>query len=877
MSDAVPVTPLLKIDTSQTTLGDVQLSLVLLKGKERISGLFEFDLYLTSDQPRIAASAIVGKKVLIEIDRGKNIELGKRNQPRRIHGYVSRFANTGKITESKYRYEAKVVPWLWFLTLNVGNRVFQGMSILQIIEEIWNSYDPAKIGTDWENQTKGPHLNRRLDYCLQYRESDFAFISRLLERNGVYYFFSHETDKHVLVLADRAPIHFAKRFHCPTLDGTTTSEFKISQKETSQASADETIFEWSHEYAFTAGKSTHSDYDYRIPAVPVSVPPAGSDASETDYEVYDFPGGQLWDNSVDSDDTLSQKDLTDWADLRMDAIEAERDVVTGTSNCSGFMPGHKFQVENHGIDDERGKSFVVTEVEHIAGWDAYGDYFSSKPDFLTNIPMNVYDNTEVYNRFACIPASVPCRPPRVTPIPTVNGPQSAVVLNAAGKESPTTQKDTNVPLVNTDEIGRVKVRFHWDRHDTDGAYQSCWVRVSESWAGSSYGTRHIPHVGQEVLVEFLEGDLDRPVITGRVYNAKNRGPQDDVLTLDDGKHRYLTVVARDFFGNEIVMDGTPGQEKIWLASWAAADTTDKTNSCIMIGDDISLRTQGTVLEETGTTVTNDDRSKRAKKPSKVTARMSDSDEDRFAELRLDEPDWTHAFMDWPAKINPPDQGSSYKFGGNKYEYYGPECTEEDLEDTKVNLEKHIKGDTNKITAGDTRSIYEGSYKKCHKGDVSKQYVGATQKYFAGACTKFYAGAYNKIGVAASQKIELGFHWQLFAGINVKVKLGSITGTLFAASFAKLDVGVYVYDISRRKSVFYYDVKDGIHFNKDKLKKEQTLAKIESGLVHTTKTSALISLNSAAIQLTAATGMDVAAPALFLRGAVTIQGPAVVFI
>jgi len=864
---------LLKIDTSQTTLGDVQLNLVLLKGKERISGLFEFDLYLTSDQPRIAASAIVGRKVMIEIDRGENIGFGERNEPRRIHGYVSRFANRGKMTESNYRYEAKVVPWLWFLTLNVNDRVFQGMSVIQIIEEIRKGYDPAKIGADWENQTKGPHLNRRLDYCLQYRESDFAFVSRLLERNGVYYFFAHEADKHVLVLADRAPEKLAGRFNCPALDGTTASEFKISQNETSQASSAESLFEWSHEYAFTAGKSTHSDYDYRIPAVPVSVPPTGSDSSETDYEVYDFPGGQLWDNSVDSDDTLSQKDLTDWADLRMDAIEAERDVVTGTSNCSGFMPGHKFQVDNHGIDDEKGKSFVVTEVEHIAGWDAYGEYFSSKPDFLTNIPMYIYDNTEVYIRFTCIPATAPYRPPRLTPIPSVNGPQSAVVLNADGKESPTTQEGTSVPLVNTDELGRVKVRFHWDRHDTDGAYQSCWVRVSESWAGSSYGTRHIPYVGQEVLVEFLEGDLDRPVITGRVYNAKNRGPQDDVLTLDDGKHRYLTVVARDYFGNEIVMDGTPGKEKIWLASWAAADSTDKTNSCIMIGDDIWLGTQGSLFEETGPKVTNEDRTKRAKKPMKITARLSESNWDKFLRLRKDEkPKWAAKFVNWPAT---PESipGDKIKIGTHKYEYYGPDYENDEVDDDEpAKMEKHVMGDTNKYTKGDTQSIYEGSYKKCHLGTVSKQFVGATQKHFVGACTKFYAGGYNKMGLAASQKIELGFHFQLFAGINVKVKLGSVTGTVFAASFAKLDVGFYVYDISRRDSVIYYDKKSGLKYDKDNWVSEKAILKQEASEVQIINTSVLYSLNSPTMLMNAPTNMIVNTPSLtIVSGAILISG------
>lgn len=505
-----------------TPLGADVLLLTAFTGREELSGLFHYDLELLSENDAVAARDVVGKGVtwvVQHVDRA----------PRHFHGVVRRFVAGARKCRELRAYRAEVVPWLWFLTCTSNCRIFQNKTTPEIVSQV---FDDLGFG-DYELNLKGHFVKR--DYCVQYRETAFNFVSRLLEEEGIFYYFKHQEGKHTLVLAD-APSAYRDVPETPVTYALGTR-------------AQNHVSSWEHRYEFCSGKVAHTDYNFETPGVSL----LGDTNTLLDlpgsekFERFDYPG--LYQKKPDG--AVAVK-------LRMEEEEVHHDVATGTSRCCTFTPGGKFTLEGHDCEAEN-QAYLLTAVKHRALDAGYA---------------SAGEESEYGNTFRCVPATVPFRPARTTRKPVVQGPQTAVVVGPKGEE------------IHVDKYGRVKVQFHWDRLGKKDANSSCWVRVAENWAGGGWGMLFHPRVGQEVVVDFLEGDPDRPLVTGRVYNANLMPP----CTLPDHKtqstiktHSTPDGEADNF--NELRFEDRKGAEEIYFHAERDFKRVVENNDTLEVGFD----------------------------------------------------------------------------------------------------------------------------------------------------------------------------------------------------------------------------------------------------------------------------------------------------
>lgn len=513
-----------------TPLGEDALLLVGFNGTEELSRLFNFELDLASLRDDIGPDEIVGKNITI----GFELLDGSH---RFLNGYVSRFTYRGTDDRLSH-YSAEMVPALWFLSRRTDCRIFQKKTVVQIIEEVFEKLNFK----DFESaEIKGSHPER--EYCVQYRESDFDFISRLMEEEGIFYFFRHENGKHVLVLADHNGVYK----DCPE------NEVEFGSP-TNAPDMGELITSWEHKYEFRSGKYTHTDYNFETPTAPMlaTTPTMVKLGGVDKYELFDYPGRY----TVKADGEANSK-------VRMEEHEVPFDVVLAGGKCRTFFAGGMFTLARHHAEAETGKKYVITSVTHSAmggtGYETGG----------TDAPL------EYSNSFTCIPASVKFRPASTTPKPIVHGSQTAVVVGPSGEE------------IHADKYGRVKVQFHWDRYNKADENSSCWIRVAQLWAGKQWGAMFLPRVGQEVVVDFLEGDPDRPLIVGRVYHAESMPPYnpEEFKTMSTIK----TLSSPDGGGfNELRFEDKKGEEQIFIHAENEYHTRVKKNAFEYIGENRHL-------------------------------------------------------------------------------------------------------------------------------------------------------------------------------------------------------------------------------------------------------------------------------------------------
>lgn len=443
-----------------TPLGPDALILHALSGSEQLSGLYQFDLELSSADHAIDATKIVGKTATCEYHG--------LDKPRYFHGIVCQFS-AGIIRNEQRLYRAMLVPSLWFLTQTRNCRVFQNQSAPDIVQAILKENG---IG-DVKMQVSGKYS--KLEYCVQYQESDFAFISRLMELHGIFYFFQHEKAKHTLCIAD-ANTAFKPNAHAKvSYSGTSTNNDRKNR-----------IRGWEHGYAFRSGSWSQTDYNFEDTPARKAKSPANALLTTTDSTLK-LPNAAKYKKFNHSTAYSDKAVGTNYTRVLMEAEEAAYHTVTGVSDCYGFSPGSTFSLAEHPTKAENGKKYVLTSVN---------------VDIVNSSGGPAYENT-----FMCIPAETQFRTPRLTPKPKIVGSQTAVVVGPKGEE------------IWPDKFGRVRVQFFWDREGVRDENSSCWVRVSQGAAGKGWGAMSIPRVGQEVVVTHLEGDPDRPLVTGVVYNG----------------------------------------------------------------------------------------------------------------------------------------------------------------------------------------------------------------------------------------------------------------------------------------------------------------------------------------------------------------------
>ena len=518
-----------------TTLPTDKLLLLKVSGRESISSPYSYRLEMMSESADIKGADLLRTemRVTLETDGGT----------RTLHGLVNRFARVGE-SQGLTFYEAELVPWLWFLSLKRNIRIFQNVSPLTIIQDL---FDEAGY-SDFEVRCNRPPPPR--DYCVQYRESTMDFVARLMEEEGIFYFFEHTDSKVMLILADDNAAMPA----CPGAAIPLNAEGRGYQRE-------DYVRGLRQEDAVRTSAVALTDYDYLQPSLNLlQAIPDGPD------EAYDWPGKYT-----------DPQDGDRYARLRLESEEALLHVVTGGGFCRSLGAGHTFDVELPSRDT---LSFALLDVAFEFHTGDYRSWDSGS-----------YDG---HCEFTAIPKDTKYRSPLRTPRPVVRGSQTAVVVGPGGEE------------IWVDKHGRVKVQFFWDREGKKDENSSCWVRFSTAWAGKGWGQISIPRIGQEVIVDFLEGDPDRPIITGRVYNAEQVPPYElpDKQSQSGIKSRSTKGGSTEMF-NEIRMDDEKDAEEVYIH--AQKDET------IMVENDRTL----TVEHDESITV-NHDRTKYVKNDEEST-------------------------------------------------------------------------------------------------------------------------------------------------------------------------------------------------------------------------------------------------------------------
>lgn len=501
------------------------LMLERLVGEEAVSTPFEIHLDLVSTDSAIDPKKLLRKPVSVTVDLAAG---GQRF----FHGVVRRFVQLGR-SDGLVSYRAEVVPWLWFLSLTSNCRIFQQQSVPDIVQKVLTEMGVSDVKLNLTG-AYGPRT-----YCVQYRESDLAFISRLMEEEGIFYFFDHVADKHTMVLADS-----------PTaVQPGKVGKLKMSLTIGGNLNADH-ITELEVDSEVVSGKVTLVDYNDTLPKRIESTVAAGAQGTSAEqYRKFDYPGKF---SVVADGDRLAR--------LRLEASEALSFVVTGRTNYRGLGSGQKLEVSDHYRRDVN-QAYHVLSAEHLATEGGYrskaeGGEFS----FQTS--------------FEAIPYAVPYRPERATPKSIVHGSQTAIVVGPAGEE------------IFVDKFGRVKVQFFWDQAGQKDDKSSCWVRVSSTWAGKQWGAIQTPRIGQEVVVDFLEGDPDRPIIVGRVYNAEQmppyplpaNGTQSGVRTRSSPGGDGATC-------NELRFEDKKGQEQFFLHAEKNSDIEVEKDESHWVGQD----------------------------------------------------------------------------------------------------------------------------------------------------------------------------------------------------------------------------------------------------------------------------------------------------
>jgi len=512
-----------------TPLGKDQLLIHSLEVSEGLSSLFEMHVEVLHDNAKpFKASEILGKPVTIQLNQNPST-----GNLRYFSGIVNRLSQ-GDAVEWFSFYYLTVVPHVWLLTQRKQSRIFMDVSVPDILKQVLDGFTlKVNLGGTYKPRT----------YCVQYAETDWDFASRLMEEEGIFYYFVHEDGTDKLLLGD-APAH---HFPCPD-----RSEYTFRSWRTGGEDFDDNpIQSFVSDFQLQTGKVTFWDHNFQMPKQNFKVEQIGNFPSGDSHtlESYLYPGGYAKKfDGVDRTGGDKDSDLQNIFEERTlvgknvkDSIDSTYSVSKGTSVASLLTPGYRFTLSNH-LDPDVNGEYVLTAVQHSV---------KQTPDYVSNEPVAA----AYANSFECIPYAKqdapPFRPLRRTPRPIIYGTQTATVVGKDGDE------------ISTDKYGRVKVQFHWDRYGQNDLASSAWVRVAQGWAGNKWGMMFIPRIGMEVVIQFLEGDPDQPIITGCVYNAMAMPP----YTLPDNKTRS-TIKSNSSLGgsgfNEFRFEDKAGEEQIFI-------------------------------------------------------------------------------------------------------------------------------------------------------------------------------------------------------------------------------------------------------------------------------------------------------------------------
>lgn len=514
-----------RIFTLDSPLGD-QLKFRSLCGDEELGRMFEFHIDALADSHSLSLQALLGQSVTVHIEE-------QGGATRYLNGVVARAALAGRDAARHYRYELVVRPWLWLATRRTDYRIFQMRSVPEIVQETLAPY-----GFQMENKLTDSYAPR--EYCVQYNETDADFVSRLIEYEGIYYYFEHASGKHTLVLCDSMSSHHPSPGY---------ASIPYLGHDRATIADEEHIDSWVPAKEINAGRHEADDYDFTKPKADLSVRRADPRGHSHDsLPVYEWPGGYR-------DDAHGER----YTRVRLEELQSEHERAAGHTNVRGAAPGYLFTLKNCPRDDQN-REYLVVRCSYR---------------FQENVYASGGDDEVMHDtQLVAQPTSLPYRSQRVTPRPRTSGPQTAVVVGPPGEE------------IWTDPYGRVKLQFQWDRYGQRDQNSSCWIRVSNPWAGGGFGGVQIPRVADEVIVDFLNGDPDYPIVTGRVYNGERMPPWGlPASATQSGILSRSTPGGTTEHANAMRFEDRKGAEQLWMHAERNFDAETEQDHTLSVGHD----------------------------------------------------------------------------------------------------------------------------------------------------------------------------------------------------------------------------------------------------------------------------------------------------
>jgi type VI secretion system secreted protein VgrG len=523
-------------------------SVLDFEGVDEISKPYHFTIRLKAEDAATDPAALVKK-------RARLMMLTREKKECYFNGIVGEAALEGRAevkdaAENYAIYSVELFPLFWLLNFRRQSRLFQKMSVPDIVSDVLKKGGMA--GADFKMSLSGSYPPR--EYCMQYRETDLEFVSRLLSEEGIFYFFKQESDREVMVFGDDISAH-------PSCAPDSEVKYHARAGHLSSGEEEETLSECSMTVGVQSGRVTVNDYNYDKPDMQLRFASAAREHGE--LEVYDHPAGHREPGHGEA-----------LAKAKRDAAFERARVIKGRGIFRSLNAGHKLKIFNH-PDAAFNKLIVLLSATHRG----------RQPQAIeTGGEGMVYESS-----FTAVPAEVAIRPPELIPKPRISI-QTALVVGPSGQE------------IYTDEHGRVKIQFYWDREGKKDENSSCWIRVSQPSAGMSWGALDIPRIGHEVLVDFVEGDPDEPIVVGRVYNGRNRAPYHVTDTSAKSTVKSQTIGGGGF--NELRFDDTRSLEEIYLQAQKDWNTLVKNNRSATIGANDTLTVGANRTKMVGANETN---------------------------------------------------------------------------------------------------------------------------------------------------------------------------------------------------------------------------------------------------------------------------------
>ena len=698
--------------TFKSPLPAADLMLSSMAMQEGLSMLGEMQLELMSPKADLKPEALLGQPVTVTVQRTDD-------QKRHFNGHVTRFG-IGSRRGRFYGYQATVRPWLWILTRTSDCRIFLDKTVREIVELVFADHPSANFKF---------HLFRttyhKWPYCVQYRETDYNFVARLLEQEGIYWYFDHRDGKHTLMLVDSKEVNKSTDKH-PDLpyfeNGSETPDIEY-------------VSNWSFSRQVTTGQVAMTSYDFERPSTRLDVKQKeGRQYNGADLEMFDFDG-----------DYVTTADGQQWAEDGIDELQTQYEQLSATSNAQGVEAGKLMSLHKHPRDDQNA-TYLVTRVAI---------------QVRANESESGGGAADFHCSFSAIPNAQQFRPARLTPKPSVQGPQSAVVTGPAGEE------------IFTDKYGRVRVQFHWDRTRKGNDKSSCWVRVSHPWAGKSFGAIHIPRIGQEVIVDFLEGDPDQPIITGRVYNAAQMPPWE--LPANATQSGILTRSSKGGSAanaNSLRFEDKKGAEQVWLHAEKNQDIEVENDETHWVGHD---RTKTVDHDETNHI--KHDRTETVDNNETITVHG----------MRTETVDKNETITIHQNRTETVDLNEKITIGVNRTESVGANET------ITIGANRTIS-----VGASETASV---ALQRTHTVGVNETIaIGAAQEIAIGAMQSVTIGAVQTVSVGASQSTTVGAGQTLKVGAARSVDVGAALSTKVGADESRAVTGGRSTDIGKDDAV-----------------------------------------------------------------------------